>query len=128
MLLKLIYPSLRSDTKWTTLCDYGKTRTRKLSNVPQDYHVVKSISIGGSKGGRQGRAPPPGGPNSFIFMRFSAKIINKHTHFGSWRPPLGKILDPPLISIVSLRTSGGIQKAISTKTLSIIQGMIMFMK
>ena len=42
------------------------------------------------QGGRQGRAPPPGGPNSFIFMQFSAKIINKHTHFGSWRPPWGK--------------------------------------
>ena len=27
-------------------------------------------SIGGSKGGRQGRAPPPGGPNSFNFMQF----------------------------------------------------------
>ena len=25
------------------------------------------------QGGRQGRAPPPGGPNSFIFMQFSAK-------------------------------------------------------
>ena len=46
--------------------------------------------IGGSKGGRQGRAPPPWGPNSFIFMQFSAKIINKHTHFGSWRPPPGE--------------------------------------
>ena len=33
-----------------------------------------STSIGGSKGGRQGRAPPPGGPNSFIFMQFSAKM------------------------------------------------------
>ena len=32
------------------------------------------ICIGGSKGGRQGRAPPPGGPNSFIFMQFSAKM------------------------------------------------------
>ena len=44
------------------------------------------------QGGRQGRAPPPppGGPNSFIFMQFSAKIINKHTHFGSWRPPPGE--------------------------------------
>ena len=29
----------------------------------------------------------PGSPNSFIFMQFSAKIINKHTHFGSWCPP-----------------------------------------
>ena len=45
--------------------------------------------IGGSKGGARD-APPPGGPNSFIFMQFSAKIINKHTHFGSWRPPWGK--------------------------------------
>ena len=50
--------------------------------------------IGGSKRGRQGRAPPPG-PNSFIFMQFLTKIINKHTQFGSWRP-LEKILDPPL--------------------------------
>ena len=25
------------------------------------------------QGGRQGRAPPPGSPNSFIFMQFSAK-------------------------------------------------------
>ena len=65
-------------------------------------YICKSaaVHIGGSKGGgRQGRAPP-GGPNSFIFMQFSAKIINKHTHFGSWRPspPLGKILDPPLVA------------------------------
>ena len=48
------------------------------------------------QGGVPGTRAPPGGPNSFIFMQFSAKIINKHTHFGSWRPPLGKILDPPL--------------------------------
>ena len=33
-----------------------------------------SATIGGSKGGRQGRMPPRG-PNSFIFMQFSAKII-----------------------------------------------------
>ena len=48
------------------------------------------------QGGAPGTRAPPGGPNSFIFMQFSAKIINKHTHFGSWRPPPGKILDPPL--------------------------------
>ena len=68
------------------------------SQLPSTGMVLK-LGIGGSKGGRQGRAPPPGGPNSFIFMQFSAKIINKHTHFGSWRPPLGKILDPPLLGV-----------------------------
>ena len=45
---------------------------------------------GGSKGGRQGRAPPPGGQNSFIFMQFLTKKIGSRTHFGSWRPPWGK--------------------------------------
>ena len=46
--------------------------------------------------GRQGCAFPSGGPNSFIFMRFSAKIFKNNSTFGSCRTPLGKILDPPL--------------------------------
>ena len=48
--------------------------------------ISMSEISGGSKGGARD-APPPGGPNSFIFMQFSAKIIGSHTHFGSWRPP-----------------------------------------
>ena len=48
--------------------------------------------------GCQGRVPP-GDPNCLIFMEFSAKknwkIIDYHTHFGSWLP-LRKILDTPL--------------------------------
>ena len=39
---------------------------------------------------------PPGGPNSFIFMQFSAKKLKSNSTFGSWHTPLGKILDPPL--------------------------------
>ena len=35
-------------------------------------NYLGSLTIGGSKGGRQGRAPPPGSPNSSIFMQFSA--------------------------------------------------------
>ena len=38
-------------------------------------------SIGGSRGGREGRTPPPGRPNSFDFMQFSGK-------FGVFTPPL----------------------------------------
>ena len=37
--------------------------------------------IGGSRGGREGRTPPPGRPNSFDFMQFSGK-------FGVFTPPL----------------------------------------
>ena len=46
------------------------------------------------------RPPPPHlrGPNSLIFMQFSAKIINKHTP----QPP-GKILDQPLQIQVSVK-------------------------
>ena len=46
---------------------------------------------GGSKGGRQGRAPPPLGQNFFIFMQFLRKI----GQIVGWRPPLG-IGAPPL--------------------------------
>ena len=41
------------------------------------------------QGGRQGRAPPRGS-KFFHFHAVFGKIINKHTHFGSWRPPWGK--------------------------------------
>ena len=46
---------------------------------------------GGSKGGL---GTPPGGPNSFIFMQFSAKTLADPL----WElaQPLRKILDPPL--------------------------------
>ena len=57
------------------------------------------LSIGVSEG-RQGRSP--GGPNSFIFMQFSAKNMQNDSTFGSWRTPLRKILDPPLLSSVFL--------------------------
>ena len=40
------------------------------------------------RGGHQGRLPSsPGGPNSLIFMQFSAEKIGQHTHLGSWRRP-----------------------------------------
>ena len=42
-----------------------------------DIAYIQCEYSGGSKGGRQGRAPPPpGGPNSFIFMQFSAEKIS----------------------------------------------------
>ena len=50
-------------------------------------------------GGREGHTPPPGRPNSFDFMQFSGKF---GVFTPPWRvhaPPLGKILDPPLITV-----------------------------
>ena len=57
-------------------------------------HVADSI--GGSRGGREGRTPPPGRPNSFDFMQFLGKFGVFTPPLEGSRPPLGKILDPPL--------------------------------
>ena len=56
-------------------------------------------SIGGSKGGRQGRAPP-WGSKFFHFHAVFGKKLKNNSIFGSWRSPLGKILDPPLHSAI----------------------------
>ena len=49
-------------------------------------------------GGRQGRAPPPPwGSKFFHFHAVFSKYLKNNSTFGSWRTPLGKILDPPLI-------------------------------
>ena len=48
------------------------------------------ICIGGSKGGRQGRAPPPWGSKFFHFHVVFGKNVKNNSNFGSWRPPWGK--------------------------------------
>ena len=60
-----------------------------------------NASIGGSRGGREGRTPPPGRPNSFDFMQFSGKFGVFTPPLEGSRPPLGKILDPPLARFLS---------------------------
>ena len=46
---------------------------------------VGIASIGGSKGGRQGRAPP--GSKFFHFHAVFGKKLKNNSTFGSWRPP-----------------------------------------
>ena len=51
---------------------------------------------------RQGRAPLPLGPNSFIFMQFLAQNL-QNNRLALWEfapPPLRKILNPPLFLLV----------------------------
>ena len=49
-------------------------------------------------GGLPGTRVPPRSPNSIIFMQFLAKKWQNNSTYGSWRPLLGEILDPPLES------------------------------
>ena len=49
-------------------------------------------------GGVRDARPPPGRPNSFDFMQFSGKFGVFTPPLEGSRPPLGKILDPPLPS------------------------------
>ena len=60
---------------------------------------------GGSKGGREGRTPPPLHPNSFNFMQFLGelgKIVCS-------RPPLGGFTPPPWGNPGSVTESGPVQ-------------------
>ena len=63
-------------SRWTSLS------LRICFTVNDDgFDRYTQVSIGGSRGGREGRTPPPGRPNSFDFMQFSGK-------FGVFTPPL----------------------------------------
>ena len=42
-------------------------------------------------------ARPPWGSKFFHFHAVFGKNVKNNSNFGSWRPPLGKILDPPLL-------------------------------
>ena len=73
---------------WTQVAclavSYSNHYTRMFAVFVWDYKWI--LIIGGSKGGRQGRAPP-WGPNSFIFMQFSAKMWKIIAILGVGAPP-----------------------------------------
>ena len=76
-----------------------------MSEFSTDFVPLAQQQHGGSKG-----APGmgvPGGPNSFIFMQFSAKNRLAHPLWELVSPPLRKILNPPLpTAFLSVRISG----------------------
>ena len=60
--------------------------------------------IGGSKGGGVPGTHAPRGSKFFHFHAVFSKNLKNNSNFGSWRTPLGKILDPPLmVNIFMLR-------------------------
>ena len=79
----------------------------EISRHSNDFFIVWTQYIGGSRGGREGRTPPPGRPNSFDFMQFSGKFGVFTPPLEGSRPPLGKILDPPLQYTGSRLQRGG---------------------
>ena len=56
-----------------TLCIFGEIQQNGMLAMLAAPRRFDAPTIGGSKRGRQGRASPLGGSNSFIFMQFSAK-------------------------------------------------------
>ena len=72
----------------------------RISRKVDGWHLTEIPSHWRIQGGRQGRAPPP--PRGSKFFHFHAvfgKKLKNNSIFGSWRPPLGKILDPPLLLV-----------------------------
>ena len=60
---------------------------------------IPNISLADPRGAPGTRAPS-WGSKFFHFHAVFGKNVKNNSNFGSWRPPLGKILDPPLYMIV----------------------------
>ena len=62
---------------------------------------LRVIELADPRGAPGTRAPPPPpGSKFFHFHAVFGKNVKNNSNFGSWRPPPGKILDPPLNSYV----------------------------
>ena len=71
---------------------------RKVTTWFHIYLITYSVNCsGGSKGGREGRTPPPRRPNSFNFMQFWENSAKLCVHAP---PPLGGFTPPPLVEIL----------------------------
>ena len=62
-----------------------------------------SLTIGGSRGGREGRTPPLGVQILSISCSFRENLACSRPPWRVHAPPLGKILDPPLLTKTSPR-------------------------
>ena len=64
----------------------------KLSNWPNP--LIQLLPVADLRGTQGTRPLPSGGPNSFDFMQF----LGNFGKIVCWRPLLGEILDPPLVT------------------------------
>ena len=94
LVLKLCLPHLLSSILMSSIATVGST-------ISVDATPLKtSLCIGGSKGGRQGRAPPPGVQILSFSCSFRQKV-EKIIPLWELAPPLRKILDPPLLCLLA---------------------------
>ena len=71
---------------------------RSMMNEPRTHSITKNSTVHWRiQGGRQERAPPLGVQILSFSCSFRQKKLKNNSTFGSWRTPLGKILDPPLV-------------------------------
>ena len=70
------------------------------------------------QGGAPGTRAPPWGSKFFHFHAVFGKNVKNNSNFGSWRPPLGKILDPPLNIVCIVK-----RKSIQTSPNKILAGI-----
>ena len=73
--------------------------------LPRKLEIRQILASGGSKRGREGRAPPLGVQILSISCSFWENLANSYVGAPpSWRPLLGEILDPPLLALWVLTT------------------------
>ena len=67
-----------------------------MYKTPEMFRENLDVCIGGSRGGVRD-ARPPWASKFFRFHAVFGKIWRVHAPPGGFTPPLGKILDPPLV-------------------------------
>ena len=95
-----------------------------LNQMVQCHRTSGPCPVADLRGGVRD-APP--GPNSFNFMQFLGKfgkIVCWRPHLEDWRPLLGEILDPPLMSM--LYTENCLKAKLSVTERSLAKGPFTF--
>ena len=84
----------------------------KLLLLCLDRYLFSVVSIGGSRGGHEGRTPPLGVQILSISCSFRENLACSRPP-GGFTPPLGKILDLPLVSGNRYLPRGSKEKVLS---------------
>ena len=94
--MKSMWPPLTAIFFMT--CFYRAGGAMAPSAPPWIRYCSHILSLADPRGGARD-ARPPWGSKFFHFHAVFGKNVKNNSNFGSWRPPLGKILDPPLYYI-----------------------------
>ena len=82
---------------WISQISFRVLETEALLNLKYKTNCLREHDHWRIQGGCQGHVPPLGS-KFFHFHAVFGKNVKNNSNFGSWHPPLGKILDPPLMT------------------------------